>query len=129
MYATDHARNGQVGSRKRRNDHTLRDLIGCSLDYNQLFDTDFFDFNCSPHSRQIMRISVVVPFYNSQRYIEHCIQALLEQTYPSQLYEVIMVDNNSTDGSSAIVRKYPGIKSFQKQNRALTRRVTARVAA
>jgi glycosyltransferase involved in cell wall biosynthesis len=87
-----------------------RDLIGCSLDNNQLFDTDFYDFNCSPHSRQIMRISVVVPFYNSQRYIEHCIQALLEQTYPSQLYEVIMVDNNSTDHSSAIVRKYPGIK-------------------
>lgn len=58
----------------------------------------------------MIHISVIVPFYNSQRYIEHCIQALLDQSYPSQLYEVIMVDNNSTDRSSAIVRKYPRIK-------------------
>ena len=57
-----------------------------------------------------IRISVVVPFYNSQRYIEECIQALLAQTYPSSKYEVIMVDNNSTDASSAIVRKYPRIR-------------------
>ena len=55
-------------------------------------------------------ISVIVPFYNSQRYIEKCIQALLAQTYPSRQYEVIMVDNNSADASSAMVRKYPRIR-------------------
>lgn len=59
---------------------------------------------------ETLRISVVVPFYNTQRYVEECIQALLAQTYPSSHYDVIMVDNNSTDGSSAIVRKYPRIK-------------------
>lgn len=62
-----------------------------------------------------IRISVVVPFYNSQRYIEDCIQALLAQTYSSRLYEVIMVDNNSTDGSAAVVRKYPRIKLLSEQ--------------
>ncbi|HEY4283130.1 MAG TPA: glycosyltransferase family 2 protein [Chthoniobacterales bacterium] len=54
-----------------------------------------------------IRISVVVPFYNSQRYIEECIHALLAQTYPSNQYEVIMVDNNSTDASPAIAAQYP----------------------
>jgi glycosyltransferase involved in cell wall biosynthesis len=56
------------------------------------------------------RISVVVPFYNSQSYIETCVRALLAQSYPSNRYEVIMIDNNSTDDSAAIVRKFPGIK-------------------
>ena len=59
---------------------------------------------------QITRFSVVVPFFNCQRYLEKCIQALLEQTYPSAHYEVIMVDNNSTDDSARIVRKYPRIR-------------------
>jgi glycosyltransferase involved in cell wall biosynthesis len=56
-----------------------------------------------------IRISVVVPFYNSQRHIESCIQALLAQAYPADLYEIIMIDNNSTDRSAAIVRKYSRI--------------------
>ncbi|MEY2539891.1 MAG: hypothetical protein QOG67_3631 [Verrucomicrobiota bacterium] len=57
-----------------------------------------------------IRISVVVPFYNSQHYIEACIHALLTQTYPSNQYEVIMVDNDSTDASRAIVAKYPRMR-------------------
>jgi len=55
-------------------------------------------------------ISVVVPFYNAGRYIERCIKALLAQTYPSTRYEIIMVDNNSTDGSAQLVRQYSSIR-------------------
>lgn len=55
-------------------------------------------------------VSVVVPFYNAGKYIEECVKALLAQNYPSTRYEIIMVDNNSTDGSAEIVRKYPRIK-------------------
>jgi glycosyltransferase involved in cell wall biosynthesis len=54
-------------------------------------------------------ISVVVPFYNSDKHLESCISALLSQTYPSSSYEIIMVDNNSTDNSTDVVRKYPQI--------------------
>lgn len=54
-------------------------------------------------------ISVVVPFYNSDKHLESCISALLSQTYPSSAYEIIMVDNNSTDNSTDLVRKYPQI--------------------
>jgi glycosyltransferase involved in cell wall biosynthesis len=60
-------------------------------------------------------ISVIVPFFNTERYIEDCIQALLTQSYPSTRYEVIMIDNNSTDGSTAIVRKYPRIKLLSEK--------------
>jgi glycosyltransferase involved in cell wall biosynthesis len=55
-------------------------------------------------------ISVVVPVYNSQEYLEQCLRALLNQSYPRERYEIIMVDNNSSDGSAAILRKHQGIR-------------------
>jgi glycosyltransferase involved in cell wall biosynthesis len=57
-----------------------------------------------------IEISVVVPFYNSEPYLERCVRALLAQNYPPTSYEIIMVDNNSTDRSSQIVRNYPRVK-------------------
>jgi glycosyltransferase involved in cell wall biosynthesis len=56
-----------------------------------------------------MDISVVIPFYNAAPYIEHCIRGLLAQEYPSDAFEILMVDNNSTDGSTEIVRRYPQV--------------------
>ena len=57
-----------------------------------------------------IEISVVVPFYNAENHIEDCARALLTQSYPAALYEIIMVDNNSTDNSADLVRKHPRIK-------------------
>ena len=57
-----------------------------------------------------MDISVVVPFYNVAEYVEDCAKALLAQNYPEDHYEIIMIDNNSTDRSAEIVRRYPHIK-------------------
>ena len=51
-------------------------------------------------------VSVVVPVYNDAR-IGKCIDALLNQTYPSDQYEIIVVDNASTDNTHAIVKQYP----------------------
>jgi glycosyltransferase involved in cell wall biosynthesis len=65
-----------------------------------------------------INISVVVPFYNAERHIEHCIKALLAQNYATESYEIIMVDNNSTDGSAALVRKYPRIKLLSEQKQS-----------
>lgn len=62
-----------------------------------------------------IEISVIVPFYNAEPYIEQCAQALLAQTYPSTGYEIIMVDNNSTDRSAAIVREYPRIQLLSER--------------
>jgi glycosyltransferase involved in cell wall biosynthesis len=52
-------------------------------------------------------VSVVVPVYNGAATIATCIEALLAQTYPSQLTEIIVVDNNSTDGTPDLVSRYP----------------------
>lgn len=52
-------------------------------------------------------VSVVVPAYNEHFNIANCIEALLAQDYPADRLEIIIVDNNSTDDTADIVRKYP----------------------
>ena len=48
-------------------------------------------------------VSVVVPMHNERRYIERCLRSLAAQDYPRDLFEVIVVDGGSTDGSSELV--------------------------
>lgn len=51
-------------------------------------------------------VSVVVPAYNEERYLGRCLAALAHQTYPASLFEVIVVNNGSTDGTAEIARQY-----------------------
>ncbi len=53
-----------------------------------------------------MKISIVVPFHNEARYLDACIEALLSQDFPRERFNIVMVDNNSTDGSADIVSRY-----------------------
>jgi cellulose synthase/poly-beta-1,6-N-acetylglucosamine synthase-like glycosyltransferase len=55
-----------------------------------------------------VRVSVVVPVYNDSR-IESCISSLLMQDYPRELYEVIVVDNNSVASIKEIIQRFPVI--------------------
>ncbi|NLM68317.1 MAG: glycosyltransferase [Enterococcus sp.] len=50
-----------------------------------------------------MKISIIVPVYNSEKYIETCHESLLNQTYP--MFEVIYVDDGSTDRSKERLTK------------------------
>jgi glycosyltransferase involved in cell wall biosynthesis len=62
-----------------------------------------------------IKISVVVPVYNADMYIEQCIQALLSQNYPDHQYEIIMVDNNSKDKSGEIIKQHPQIQYYKEE--------------
>lgn len=46
------------------------------------------------------KISVIIPVYNSKKYLEACVQSIREQTYRN--LEIILVDDGSTDGSSQL---------------------------
>lgn len=48
-----------------------------------------------------MLISVVIPVYNSKRYIRYCVDSLLKQTLHD--FEILLIDDGSTDGSSEII--------------------------
>tara|TARA_R110001592_G_scaffold148669_1_gene373816 strand:+ start:4111 stop:5037 length:927 start_codon:yes stop_codon:yes gene_type:complete len=58
-------------------------------------------------------VSVIVPAHNEERYISQCLQSLAAQDYPKYQYEVIVVDNNSTDKTSEIAAGF-GVKIVQQ---------------
>lgn len=64
----------------------------------------------------MIKVSVIVPFYDSERYISSCIEGLLQQSYPQDQYEILMIDNNSTDASAERVKKYPRIRLLFEGN-------------
>ncbi len=64
-----------------------------------------------------MDISVIVPFRNSEAWLEACIQALLNQTYSEGRCEYIFVDNGSQDGSAAIVRRHAAVRLLAEAKR------------
>ena len=49
-------------------------------------------------------ISVIVPVYNVEQYLKECIHSILKQTY--QNFEMILVDDGSTDRSGEICDEY-----------------------
>ncbi len=49
-------------------------------------------------------VSIILPVYNVVKYIKDCLESILCQTYPD--YEVIMVNDGSTDGSERICREF-----------------------
>ncbi|MCA9385628.1 glycosyltransferase family 2 protein [Candidatus Dojkabacteria bacterium] len=53
-----------------------------------------------------LKISVVIPVYNESEVLEQVLDAILNQTLSSSFYEVIAVDNNSTDNSFEILKNY-----------------------
>lgn len=63
-------------------------------------------------------ISIVVPIYNSSKYLDKCIKSILNQTYRD--FELILVDDGSTDESYAICKHYADednrIKTIHKEN-------------
>lgn len=61
-------------------------------------------------------ISVVIPAYNAEDTIGHCLSALLDQSLPREAYEIIVVDDGSTDGTRDVVRRYPGARLIEQAN-------------
>lgn len=53
-----------------------------------------------------MKISVILTSFNYGEFIEGAIKSILEQSYPKELYEIIVVDACSTDNTKEILNKY-----------------------
>lgn len=51
-------------------------------------------------------ISVIVPVINSEDTIKGCIDSLINQSYPKKNYEIIVVDNGSSDNTLKIIKSY-----------------------
>lgn len=64
-----------------------------------------------------MKISVVIPAYNEENYIESCMHHLQMQTVTP--YEIIVVDNNSTDKTAEMARKF-GAKVIEEKQQGIS---------
>ena len=66
--------------------------------------------------------SVIVPVYNTEKYLEKCIESIRRQSYKE--FEILLIDDGSDDGSGAICDSYqnvdPRIIVFHQKNRGVT---------
>ena len=65
-----------------------------------------------------MKYSVIIPVYNAARTLRRCLDSLVDQSFDD--YELLLINDGSTDGSDAICREYanayPCIRYFAKEN-------------
>ena len=67
-------------------------------------------------------LSIVVPVYNAEKYLEQCLDSLVRQTYPNK--EIILVDDGSSDNSPNIcdnyAKKYSFVRVIHKLNQGVS---------
>ena len=63
-------------------------------------------------------ISVIIPVYNTEKYLRRCIDSILAQTYKD--FEMLLIDDGSKDSSGAICDEYAEkdarVRVFHKEN-------------
>ncbi len=70
------------------------------------------------------QISVIIPVYNTEKYIKKCLESVKNQTYKN--YEIIIVNDGSTDDSEKIIKEWQEenkdvlVKYFYKENDGLS---------
>lgn len=64
---------------------------------------------------QYKNISIIIPVYNNQNCIKKLLDSLLELDYQKDNFEIILVDNNSTDFTKKIIKKYQ-VKLLEENN-------------
>ena len=69
------------------------------------------------------KITIIVPVYNVERYLQQCIESLINQSYEN--LEIILVNDGSTDASGEICDKYSSVdnrvKVIHKKNEGVKR--------
>jgi glycosyltransferase involved in cell wall biosynthesis len=70
-------------------------------------------------------VSVVIPMLNEEKYITQCLDSVVQQDYPKDKYEVIVVDGESVDASTTLVnamcRNYPVIRLIKNLEKTIPR--------
>ena len=77
-------------------------------------------FAAAPHFSlpRYPKVSIVVASYNGARTLRGCLDSLVRLNYPD--YEVILVDDGSTDSTAEIANKYPTVRYIRHENRGLS---------
>ena len=69
-------------------------------------------------------LSVILPIYNVEKYLERCVNSIYNQQLDQQQYEVIFVDDGSTDGSGdlaeLLAQRFINSRVIHKKNGGLS---------
>lgn len=81
--------------------------------------------NMDPLLDSKIELSLIIPVYNNEKYIEHCLSSVLGQS-TKYTYEVICIDDGSTDSSLVLLkkwqRKYPNrLKVYSQSNQGISK--------
>lgn len=68
-------------------------------------------------AKQALSLTIVIPVYNEESHLRPCLQAIAVQTDPPDA--VIVVDNNSIDGSMQIVRDFPFVQVLHEKRQGV----------
>jgi cellulose synthase/poly-beta-1,6-N-acetylglucosamine synthase-like glycosyltransferase len=78
----------------------------CSLNFLIVKGLKKLLFLQQASSQEKPQISIIVAARNEEANIGRCLQSLVQQNYPAGLFEIIIADDRSTDGTAAIVKNY-----------------------
>jgi len=62
-------------------------------------------------------ISVIIPAYNAENVIKDCLISLLSQNYPKNNYEIIVVDDGSSDKTKEIVKNFKNVRLIEQNHK------------
>ena len=68
-------------------------------------------------AKKALTLSIVIPVYNEQHHIKQCLEAIKQQTVKP--FEVIVVDNNCTDETIAIAKKFSFVKVVKAKQQGI----------
>ena len=61
-------------------------------------------------------LSIIIPMYNVRPYIGTCLDSIRKMRLDEGLYEIIVIDDGSTDGGSDVVARYPEVHYIRQEN-------------
>ena len=72
-----------------------------------------------------MKLSFIIPVFNTEDYLERCLASCLDQDLPESDYEIIVLNDGSTDGSLQVAQRiassHPCIRIVSQENGGLSR--------
>lgn len=63
----------------------------------------------------MFQVAVIVPVWNGEAVLGRCLDALVRQTIPRDAYQIIVVDNGSSDATARIARSYSGVELLEEK--------------
>lgn len=65
-----------------------------------------------------IKFSIIIPVYNTEKYLKKCLDSVFNQTYNN--YEVIAINDGSTDNSEELIKKYDNLIYLKQANQGLS---------